>query len=159
MPSENSLQWPEIPESVESARYENARAFLAAVEHPSQAGIDGRRLKESFDSSVSRALGEIRSSLENVSALGASDDKTLESIIRLCAKVWLECCSQRYRLLVRLPAEADDHLACTTKRGAYSLKLVVKPDIKRFGNSQGEDLAMGEAVTGWRGLIQSYPAR
>lgn len=153
------MQWPEVTEGAEQARYETARVFLAAIEPSTKSNVDNRRLKDSYDISVKKALAETRESLKTIASLGPSDDQTLESVIRLCARTWLECCSQRYRLLVRMPDEVDDYLAPTTGREKYSLKVVVKPDIKRFGTSQGEDLAKGEVVTGWRGLVQSYPVR
>lgn len=46
-----------------------------------------------------------------------------------------------------------------SRREIRTLRLLVKPDIKRFGTSQGGDLATGEAVTGWKGLVERYPQR
>lgn len=39
------------------------------------------------------------------------------------------------------------------------MKLVVKPEIRRIGNSHGQELAKEEIVGGWRGADAAHEPR
>lgn len=156
--SDVSLEWPERSAEEEEDRYESAKRFLKAVDSSSKPSPIERDTKTSFDDSVLRITDELKTTLGKVAQLDDREKKGLESIVRLCARTWLECCSQRYRLLVVLPDGVND-LMSLSGRDVRAVKLLVQPHIKRFGTSQGEDLARGEAVTGWTGLVSAYPVR
>lgn len=76
----------------------------------------------------------------------------------MAARLWLDICSQRYRILVILPNSSGNVLKAT-KGGCKSLKLVVKPEIRRIGNSHGQELAKEEIVRGWRGADAAHEPR
>ena len=155
---DNSFEWPEISAEMEKSRYERARTFLAAIEPSSKTTPADRKLKSSHESAVTEAKTDLHRALGRVAYLAERDQKILDNIVRLCAKIWLECCSQRYRLIMILP-DGIANLLSSPKREIRPLKLLVKPYIKRFGTSQGDDLAAGEAVTGWKGLVERYPTQ
>lgn len=142
----------------EKQRYENAQSFLTAIDPLAKTSTETLGVKESFESAVSEALEALHRALEKVISLGSRDRKILESMVRLCAKIWLECCSQRYRLLVIVPDGKEDFLT-SPRREARSLKLIARPELKRYGNSQGEELSSSESVTGWQGSLVTYPVR
>lgn len=154
--TEDSFDWPAIPPEIEKNRYEQARIFLTAIEPSAKSSPDNQNLKYSHEIAVERARNELNYALGRVAYLAERDRKILDNIVRLCAKIWLECCSQRYRILVTLPDGLDD-LLMLPRRDTHTLRLLVKPDIKRFGTSQGGDITTGESVTGWKGLVERYP--
>lgn len=113
-------------------------------------------VKESFERSVTAVVNSIIRALERVAAVQAKDRRGLETVVRLAGKIWLESCSQRYRLVVVLSHGSGDILSLP---GAFqgALKLIVRPDLKRYGDSQGKHLTRGEPVAGWKGLLETYP--
>jgi hypothetical protein len=131
---------------------------LEAIEPSTKRTSNDQDVKRTFDISVLRATTELKSALGRVAELDQGDHRVLDRIVQLSAKTWLECCAQRYRLLVVL-SEGVEELLLPPWRNIRAVNLLVKPDIKRFGTSQGENLAKSEAVTGWRGLVASYPSR
>ena len=154
--TEDSFCWPEISGEMEKSRYEQARIFLTAIEPSAKSSPDNWNLKNSHEIAVERARNDLHCALGRVAYLAERDRKILDNIVRLCAKIWLECCSQRYRILVTLSDGLDD-LLTSPRRDAHTLRLLVKPYIKRFGTSQGGDITTGEIVTGWNGLVERYP--
>jgi hypothetical protein len=147
----SAFDWPDIPLDVERARFENAKAFMDAVE-PS-AMHSG--LKDSFEDAIAGTVSTICREIEKVATAQAKDEKLLESIVRLAAKTWLESCSQRYRLVVIVSQGSGNMLSYCTPRDD-SIRLVVRPDLMRYGDSQGKDLMRGESLAGWKGLVETY---
>jgi hypothetical protein len=105
---------------------------------------------------VAKAMDAICSTLLKVATIQAKDRKSLESIVRLAGRVWLESCSQRYRLIVILPHGSGDILSYVASNHD-SLELVVRPDLKRYGDSQGKGLMRGEPLASWKAQIETYP--
>jgi hypothetical protein len=85
--------------------------------------------------------------IEKVATLGLKERQVLNDLVRLAARLWLDICSQRCRILVVLPNSSGNVLKAT-KGGCPSLKLVVKPEIRRTGNSHGQDPTKEEIVGG-----------
>ncbi|KAJ8111357.1 hypothetical protein OPT61_g6032 [Boeremia exigua] len=154
--SDNPCEWPEVSTEMERSRSEQAREFLSAIEPSTKTTPENAGLKISHENAVSAALKELRGALGRVMILSDRDQKILDNIVRLCAKTWLECCSQKYRLIMVLP-DGIAHLLLHPEKEARPIRLLVKPDIKRFGTSQGEGLTTGEAVTGWKSVVERYP--
>jgi hypothetical protein len=136
----------------ERNRFETAKASLDAVE-PS---ASHSTLKSSFEASVTNAMDVICHTLLKVTSIRAEDRKSLDSIIRLAGRVWLGSCSQRYRLIVILPHGSGDILSYVASNH-NNLKLVVRPDLKRYGDSQGKGLMRGEPLASWKAQIETYP--
>jgi len=155
---DDSFEWPKVSAELEKRRYEQARAFLSVIEPSSKPSPDIRKLKSSYESAVAAAKDDLYRAIGRVAYLTERDQKILDNIVRLCSQIWLECCSQRYRLIMIMPDGLANPLS-DSRREVRTLRLLVKPDIKRFGTSQGDDLATGEAVTGWKGLVERYPQR
>jgi hypothetical protein len=112
-------------------------------------------LKSSFEDSIIAAMTATCHALRKVARIQEDHRKSLQSILRLAAKTWLEVCSQRYRLIVLLPDGFGDILSSKpTDESPFT--LIVKPDLKRYGDSQGSGLMRGELLGGWKGLVQTY---
>ncbi|KAJ4365714.1 hypothetical protein N0V83_008334 [Neocucurbitaria cava] len=133
----------------ERSRYESAKAFLGAIEPSAPQG----RLKEGYEEAVKTAVSAICRALDKVAIVEAREQKILEGILRLSAKIWLEFCSQRYRLMVVMSKGSGDIL---TSMGSAtgSLSLIVRPDLKRYGDSQGRDLERASQIRELRDLIR-----
>jgi hypothetical protein len=136
---------------VEAVRHETAKEFLRVLE--SSASNDG--LKKGFEESVEDAVKAACGALEKVAKVHDKTQSGIENIVRLAAKTWLESCSQKYRLMVILPDGSDDILS-----GEHSdsrpIKLVVRPELRRYGDSQGKALMRGEPLASWKGQTEQY---
>ena len=146
------MNWPDLSVDVERTRFETAKVFMDAME-PS-AGHS--RLKSSFEASLTSLMDAICRDLLKVATIQSRDRTSLESILRLAGKIWLESCSQRYRLIVILPPGSGNILSYMGTDD-NTLRLVVRPDLKRYGDSQGKGLMRGESLAGWKGLMETYP--
>lgn len=135
----------------ERARFETAKAFLAAV-GPSAGESASKR---GFESSIKDAIIATCRALVKVARVQEDHRKSLDAILRLAGKTWLECCCQRYRLLVVFPEGNSDVLSSDSVDDT-PIKLVIRPDLKRYGDSQGRNLIRGEPLAGWKGLTEVY---
>jgi hypothetical protein len=119
---------------------------------------DNLRFKTGYENSVSTTLGVLYRALGRVATIEDRHGKTLEGLVRLCARTWLEFCSQPYRLLVTLPNGSGDLLSAP-RTNERVLTLVINPELKRYGNSQGENLERAELVPDCQASTRSYPSR
>lgn len=109
-----------------------------------------------YEKLVALTVNAIARNIEKVATFQEKDRKALQKIVRLSAELWLECCSQRYRLIVTLAGGIEDVLGIS--QGNIRLaKLVLKPELRRFGNSHGDQLANEELIAGWRSAVDIYP--
>lgn len=112
-------------------------------------------MNDSFERSVNAVVNSIIRALERVTMLHADNRGSLETMVHLAAKIWLESCSQRYRLIVVLSNGSGDILS-STGTVDMPLRLIIRPDLKRYGDSQGKHLTRGEPVAGWKSLTETY---
>jgi hypothetical protein len=115
----------------------------------------GSSVNDSFERSVKAVVNRIARALEKVAIVQAEHRRSLETMVHLAAKIWLESCSQRYRLIVVLSNGSGDILSSTGSVDA-PLRLIIRPDLKRYGDSQGKHLTRGEPVAGWKSLTETY---
>jgi len=153
----SSLEWPTISSEIEKQRYETARSLLTAIEAPGQGSTEHQELRTAYSETISTLVTIISQAIERVASLNERDLKLLDALVNLSGRTWLECCSQRYRLIMQLPI-AEGNILNLPRKEAQALTLVVSPELKRYGSSQGEQLHGGEPITGWKGLTVSYPA-
>ncbi|KAI4664969.1 uncharacterized protein J4E79_003268 [Alternaria viburni] len=153
----SSLEWPTVPSEIEKQRYETARSLLTAIEAPGRGSTEHQELRTAYSETISALVTIISQAIERVASLNERDLKLLDALVNLSGRTWLECCSQRYRLIMQLPI-AEGNILNLPRKEAQALTLVVSPELKRYGSSQGEQLHGGEPITGWKGLAVSYPA-
>ena len=140
---------------LEVARYEAAKAFLAVIEPSTGAWGDDLKRRTSYEAQVAITLDALCSALDKVAIMETGRVQTLEVLVRLCAKTWMEFSSQPYRLLVELPQGSGDLLSSTT-RDEQTITLVLSPGLKRYGNSEGKNLTSGEVVPDCEASVQLY---
>jgi len=119
---------------------------------------DDLRLKNGYERSISELLDTLHRALGKVATLEDRQAKMLESLVGLCAKTWIEFCSQPYRLIASLPDGSGDLLS-QPKLRERALTLVLSPELKRYGNSKGEHLTIGEMIPGCQAAKVSYSVR
>ena len=119
---------------------------------------DDLRLKNGYERSISGLLDALHHALGKVATLEDRQAKMLESLVRLCAKTWIEFCSQPYRLIASLPDGSGDLLS-QSKLRECALTLVLSLELKRYGNSKGEHLTIGEMIPGCQAAKVSYYVR
>ena len=117
---------------------------------------DEQSLKASYEATVISILNTIHQVLSRVATLELKDVEALEKLVRLAAKTWMELCSQPYRVMMILPPGSGDLLS-SPNPDERPLKLIVSPELKRYGNMQGEDLMKGEIFTRCQAVVQQYP--
>jgi hypothetical protein len=137
--------WPEPSIDAERWRYATIKECRAALEKPASEWDPRARLKKGFKTSIDALKKELTSALGEVSNLDKSRVQTADSIVMKAAKMWLEFGMQRCRILVVVQGS---NLKSTEEKiqrakGA-ALELVVVPQLKRFGNSKGQDVHIEE---------------
>ena len=143
---------------MERRRFELAKSFLSVIERSTTSTGGDLRLKASYEASISVTIEVLSGAASKVASVDVRHRSRLESLVRLCAKTWLQFCSQPYRLIVALPAGSGDLLS-SPQRSEKALTLAISPELKRYGNSQGENLQRGEVVPDCHAAVQAYPTR
>jgi hypothetical protein len=138
-------------------RYENAKVFLAALGSPEPRSENDQAILLSYHRARKAVLSVICNALDRVTKLDPEERAALDGILQYATKMWLEICSQRYRLFVSTPDEGKDVLSLG-RADVNFLQLIIKPELRRYGNHSGTAMCQGESVTGWRGQIEVYPA-
>jgi hypothetical protein len=144
---------------VKKKRCETAKSLLTLMDPAaSAASNDDQRIKRSYEAALTVTLKALHNALSKISALGTQNSETLGALVQLCAKTWMEFCSQPYRLIITLPQRSGDLLS-SPKPEERPLVLVASLELKRYGNAQGEDLTKGELVPRCQSAVQQYPTQ
>jgi hypothetical protein len=114
------------------------------------------KLKKGFESSIDKIQRDLSETIGKVSDVDKDTVRTLEDLARKAAKMWLEFNTQRCRILVdmsgsSLKLPSSDRIR---KLRESSLKMVVVPPLKRYGNSKGQDLHKEEKIVGCEGTTE-----
>ena len=132
--------------------------FLAFIEPSARPSGNDLRLRNGYERSISELLDALHQAIGKVATLEDMQAKMLESLVRLCAKTWIEFCSQPYRLIASLPDGSGDLLSQPELK-ERALTLVLTLELKRYGNSKGEHLTIGEMIPGCQAAKVSYSVR
>ncbi|KAF2267875.1 hypothetical protein CC78DRAFT_31449 [Lojkania enalia] len=153
--SSRAPSWPRPTAASEKKRYELAKAIFDVMDRGGQVSELDKQPRDIFNQSVTNIVDEITVAVEKVAPLGLKELQTLRDLVSLAGKLWLETCSQRYRTLFVLPNGSEDILT-STKSYHREIRLVLRPELRRFGNSQGQELTKEEIVSGWKCVDQVY---
>lgn len=104
---------------------------------------------------MANIVEDISRSVNAITALDPGQREAMNALVSSAAELWLEVCSQRYRTMVSLPVDTRNYLV-STRGDIRMMKLVIRPELKRFGNAQGEDLTKEEIVGGWNVVTEDY---
>ena len=155
MPSLEGPRWPHPTEQSERSRYEMAKSCLMAVQNKGDMNAQQISRRESYNDSVRRIVEDVSGIIGKVAPVDVADQQRLDDLVGTAGILWLEVCSQRYRLRVVLPSESED-VMMRDANDCRPIKLVFKPGLMRFGNSQGQELTREEYVGSWKGQTVEY---
>ena len=142
-----SYTWPEPSIDAERWRYATIKECRAALEKAASELDPRARVRKGFKSSLDALKQKLTSTLEEVSNLDKSSVQAAESIVKKAAKMWLEFGMQRCRILVIVQGSSLKSAEERIQRAQEAtLKLVMVPELKRFGNSKGQDVHIEETV-------------
>lgn len=124
------------------------------MEKPASEWDPRARLKKSFKTSLDGVKKDLTTMLGEVCNLDKNSVHAAESIVMKAVKIWLEFGSQRCRILVVMQGSSLKTIGERIQRAREdTLELVVKPELKRFGNSKGQDVHVEETVEDCTGEI------
>jgi hypothetical protein len=134
-------------------RYVTIKECRAALRQPVPSEWDPRaKLKRGFKTCIDALKKEFTSTLDEVANLDESSVQAMERITMKAANMWLEFGMQRYRILVVLQRSNLKSVEERIQRAQEdTLELVVVPELKRFGNAEGQNLHIEETASGCDG--------
>lgn len=113
-------------------------------------------MKRDFKISLDNTKKKISDALAKVSDLDNGTLQSLEDIPKKAAKMWIEMGTQRCRILIAMQGSNLTSQSDRVKKAHEDvLKLVIIPQLWRFGNSKGQDLYKKELIKGCDGSISS----
>jgi ribosomal protein L17 len=144
-------QWPSVSRETVESWCEKAKQLRVAIDPVVKVGKEDRlgQLKPKYESVIALTMKNMARNLEKVALLQDREYKALYKIVRCCAELWLECCSQRHRIIVVLASRNEDVLGIS-EGNTRLVKLVLKPALRKPGNAQGGNLMNEEVVVGWK---------
>ena len=139
-------------------RYDTIKQCREALQQPTGSN---RRKKDAFEQSLDDTVVEMAQCIERVAQISFKEREHLKNLVKAAADNWLEICSQRYRILVILPNSEENILKSGWKRmgSTSTLKLVARPEIRRIGNAQGQELERQDFVGDWKGSENVWRGR
>ncbi|KAF2115770.1 hypothetical protein BDV96DRAFT_574451 [Lophiotrema nucula] len=149
--------WPEATLESEKWRYERAKPFCDTLERAGTSDVD-KKHKNEFNRSVRGVVGMISDAIGKVATLGVKERQVLHDVVEMAGKLWLEVGSQRYRIRVGFPLYAGTTVDILNSQRTFheSLTVVIRPELRRFGNSLGQELSNVETLSGWNGDLQTH---
>jgi len=156
--SSAASNWPEPDPEAEKMRYDTIKQCREALQQPTGSN---RRKKDAFEQSLDDTVVEMAQCIERVAQISFKEREHLKNLVKAAADNWLEICSQRYRILVILPNSEENILKSGWKRmgSTSALKLVARPEIRRIGNAQGQELERQDFVGDWQGSENVWRGR
>lgn len=139
--------------ATERWRYVTVAECRASLRKPVPSPYDERvRLKKGFKVSSDALKQEMRAEIGALATLTEQDLESMQKTIMEAINFWLECGMQLHRILIELPGsklESAQERVKQLRQGP--LQLTVVPILKRYGNSKGIDLNIGEIIAGFTG--------
>ncbi|KAF2733040.1 hypothetical protein EJ04DRAFT_296397 [Polyplosphaeria fusca] len=146
---EFKTQWPKPTPESEKSRYGSAKALYDAIHQTGTlSDLDKKRI-EGFEMSVAAIATDISTTIANVASIGSKEVETIRDIVDISGRIWLEMCSQPYRITLKTAPEGGTDILSSAKLTAR-LTLIIRPCFYRCGNGQGQDLDNDSKVLGWQ---------
>jgi hypothetical protein len=141
-------------------RYETIKPCQEALEQPVSDWAPRAKLKKAFKTSLDNIKKELSDTLGRVSNLDESTLQALEDVTEKAAKMGIEMGTQRCRILVVMPGSSLKSQSDRVRKAQEDfLELVVVPELRRFGNSKGENLDKEETIVGCEGSTVRVASR
>jgi hypothetical protein len=153
--NDRSYTWPKPEIETERWRYVTIKECRAALRQPVPSEWDPRaKLKKGFKTSIDALRKELTLTISESVNLDTSSVQAIERMTLKAASMWLEFGMQRCRILVLVQGSNLKSLEEKIKRAQeHTLKLVLVPELKKFGNSNGHDLDVEETGGDWDGKL------
>ena len=148
--SKDVPDWPKPSSKAEKMRYDTVSQCREALQQSSPTGTNRHR-KECFEQWLNDAVEDISKTIARVTSIGISEQGYVKNLLESAANNWLEICSQRYRVVVILPNENGNILRSDWRRTGNTLDLIARPQLRRAGNAQGQELEREEIIGDWTG--------
>lgn len=139
-------EWPPATTDCEQMRYEMAEKCLQAVSSKGQLSDQSRRWRSSYEDCKRDIAQEIAMSVRAITMLDELQMEAVDRIVNSTAMLWLEACSQRYRIMMVMPNQVANHLLADV--APKTMKLLIRPGLNRLGDANGEQLIEEETVAG-----------
>jgi hypothetical protein len=146
---------PQISTEVESKRCTEAKRCLMLIDPATEATAYNTQLRASYEMTVAAAIDTFVWILHHVTAPREQERNSLNALMRLCTKVWLECCAQSYRVIVR-PATSDGNVLAASPNVVPFVRLLRSPELMKSGQLQGAVCMGEEPVAGWESAVDTY---
>ena len=145
--------WPEANEKSEEFRYKTVKDCQDAVGRRGNESGLSRRRRDIYGKSLEETVNEIAESIEQVAFLNKDGEEIIRNLVRIAAKLWLEFGCQRYRIIFIFPPSLRRSAESSSSQ---SRELVVRPQVRRIGSSQGTELDKEEIIKGCEGEWSTY---
>lgn len=146
--------WPKPGMETERWRYVTVKEARAALKQPTSEWDPRAKPKKGFKISIEALRSDFAAMLGDVVTLDKRNIQAIEKLTIKAANMWLEFGMQRCRLLVVFQGSNLNSAEAKIQAAEEdSLELVVVPELKRFGNSKGQELNRSEIVAGCEGEI------
>lgn len=107
------------------------------------------RIRNGFTDSSTSMLGKLKSTIEEVADV---DERAIETVIKIASLLWLEFGKQRFRLLFIVGGSRLDSVKDKINKAMEgTLEMVLKPQLRTFGDSRGMELEEQGIVQGCEG--------
>jgi hypothetical protein len=152
--NQQTSNWPKPTPESERWRYENIKQCAEQLEQSMNDWDPRYKLKKNFEDSLKSTAEQVSQVLESVASVEGSVTKDLSY---KAAKLWLEFGSQRCRIFLVMSDSAKNRSQGGRPRGRYEgvQDLVVKPEMRRVGNSYGQELHREEVVSDCEGVYNT----
>jgi len=147
--------WPEATEESEDWRLQKVKECSDALK---KADSEAKRaLKRAYDQSVRVIVNDINDAVDEIAAVSESDRQVVQDFVKMAVQFWLDVSSQKCRIVLRFPPDGVKVLG--TRQALTTLQLVVKPEVRRRGNAQGQRLDREQVVKGCEGVTAEFRPR
>lgn len=147
--------WPAPSFECERWRFEILRQCQQALEHTLSEYDPRQKLHTGYKETLLRAQTDILQQLGNVSEPNEAVSQSVMAIVEKAASMWVTFGSQRCRLLVTIHGlrVTTEHRE-TSRSGDRSVELVVRPELRRGGDANGElHFEEAKSIAGCEGEI------
>jgi len=134
------------------------KRLVAAIKQPYMEGVPNQKVKRDHELTIKETIDEISKELREVAPISADEKQRLSVLVKKAAKMWLEVGQQRCRMFLLMSdlGKEPKRSRAAARSQDSTLGLVVVPELRRFGNANGERLEKDELVAGCKGKFSIF---
>jgi hypothetical protein len=140
-----SYVWPKPTMQTERWRYTTVTECRATLKEPASELELRARIKKGFKSSLDKLKESLATRITEIADFSRESAQATDKMTIKAVNMWLEFGMQRCRILITENREEEGENA---KKAQY---LLVRPQLKRHGKSDGYDLDIEEVINGCEG--------